>query len=623
MNLPRAYEGTEPYIFISYAHKDSDTVLPIITALQERGFRVWYDAGIEAGTEWPEYIAEHLNSSGVVLALISNNALNSHNCRREINLAIDLRKDMLAVYLEEVKMSLGMKMQLGTLQAMYRERHSTMALFMEELCKCRLLQPCGVNSQVDNPNDSQQQVRDRYVAPQYDRYAQQCYEDGKAQLQIGNLTAAFEYFKKAATASHVEAQYELGRAYCKGRGTEENINEAVVWFEMAAMQSHAESEYMLGCIYEVDFRDDVTAVQWYKKAAGHGHMDAKINLAAHYSEGSGVKKDMQAAAELYRSAAEQGSPVAYALLGECYFFGNGVERSYQEAVKWFRMGAESGRADAQCRLGECLEFGYGIEKEPGQAAQWYQKAAVQDDPEGCYRLGRCYEFGIGMPQNEKVAGKWLSKATELWGNEKRLTWDESALATTDSAEECYDLALFLDSQKEYDDAIRLFYIAAKRGYTQAQVKLAVYYENGLSVDTNQSEAVKWYRAAAEQGFAEAQFHMGRCLDNGIGVEEDEEAAVIWYRKAAEQGYAEAQYNLGLSLSLGRDFLARKNQDTEHIKWYRKAAEQGYDKAQYEMGWLYEGGYGVLKSKIIAKKWYRKAAEQGHEKAKQRLKEMGG
>ena len=42
MFMQNAYEGQEPYIFISYAHKDSNTVLPIIQGLQERGFRVWY-----------------------------------------------------------------------------------------------------------------------------------------------------------------------------------------------------------------------------------------------------------------------------------------------------------------------------------------------------------------------------------------------------------------------------------------------------------------------------------------------------------------------------------------------------------------------------------------------------
>ena len=42
-----AYEGNENYIFVSYAHKDSDRVIPIIEELDAAGFRIWYDSGIE------------------------------------------------------------------------------------------------------------------------------------------------------------------------------------------------------------------------------------------------------------------------------------------------------------------------------------------------------------------------------------------------------------------------------------------------------------------------------------------------------------------------------------------------------------------------------------------------
>ena len=45
------YEGKEPYIFISYAHKDSDRVFPILEELDRRGYRVWYDDGIAPGSE--------------------------------------------------------------------------------------------------------------------------------------------------------------------------------------------------------------------------------------------------------------------------------------------------------------------------------------------------------------------------------------------------------------------------------------------------------------------------------------------------------------------------------------------------------------------------------------------
>jgi hypothetical protein len=35
-----AYNGSEPYLFVSYAHKDSHVVFPEIAFLHEAGYRV-------------------------------------------------------------------------------------------------------------------------------------------------------------------------------------------------------------------------------------------------------------------------------------------------------------------------------------------------------------------------------------------------------------------------------------------------------------------------------------------------------------------------------------------------------------------------------------------------------
>lgn len=45
---PKAYEGAEPYCFVSYAHINSDRVYPIVEQLMQRGIRLWYDDVIEA-----------------------------------------------------------------------------------------------------------------------------------------------------------------------------------------------------------------------------------------------------------------------------------------------------------------------------------------------------------------------------------------------------------------------------------------------------------------------------------------------------------------------------------------------------------------------------------------------
>ena len=42
----KPYEGAEPYIFISYAHADSDEVLPVVEDLYRRGYNIWYDCKV-------------------------------------------------------------------------------------------------------------------------------------------------------------------------------------------------------------------------------------------------------------------------------------------------------------------------------------------------------------------------------------------------------------------------------------------------------------------------------------------------------------------------------------------------------------------------------------------------
>ena len=145
MGNPAVYEGEEPYVFISYAHKNTPQVLEIIRQLERKGYRNWYDAGIEAGTEWPEYIAQRLAGCGCFVAFITQEFLESQNCRREIHYAISKDLPMLAVYLEDVTLSPGMEMQLGTLQALYYQRHENEKSFVDALCEASVLKPCRPN----------------------------------------------------------------------------------------------------------------------------------------------------------------------------------------------------------------------------------------------------------------------------------------------------------------------------------------------------------------------------------------------------------------------------------------------------------------------------------------------
>ena len=138
----KAYEGKEKFIFVSYAHKDSEQVLPIIQKMQTQGYRIWYDEGIVPGSEWPEDIANHLNDSAMVMAFISANSVASVNCRNEINFACSKNKPFLGIVLERAEMSLGMEMQLASKQCIFRYNFEAEQDFLDKVMKCPDLTPC-------------------------------------------------------------------------------------------------------------------------------------------------------------------------------------------------------------------------------------------------------------------------------------------------------------------------------------------------------------------------------------------------------------------------------------------------------------------------------------------------
>ena len=96
MERVRAYEGNKSYIFVSYAHKDSAIVLPVIEQLYNNKYRVWYDEGITPGSEWPHNIATHLENADTVIIFVSDNSLASINCENEVVRTRELNKNIIA-----------------------------------------------------------------------------------------------------------------------------------------------------------------------------------------------------------------------------------------------------------------------------------------------------------------------------------------------------------------------------------------------------------------------------------------------------------------------------------------------------------------------------------------------
>lgn len=136
------YEGNEPYVFLSYCHKDRDFVYPLLEQMVRDGYRVWYDDGNHAGDDWLENIANHLNNCKVFLAMISEKSANSHNCRNEISFAIECGKKVLAVVMENFRMPIGMRLQLGTIHYLKKQDYLSDHMLLSKLYETSDLAEC-------------------------------------------------------------------------------------------------------------------------------------------------------------------------------------------------------------------------------------------------------------------------------------------------------------------------------------------------------------------------------------------------------------------------------------------------------------------------------------------------
>ena len=100
MERTPAYEGKKDFIFVSYAHKNSELVLPMINRMYEDKYRVWYDEGIAPGSEWPHNIETHLKSCNTCLFFISKESIASINCENEVINAIEQKKNIYSCSLD-------------------------------------------------------------------------------------------------------------------------------------------------------------------------------------------------------------------------------------------------------------------------------------------------------------------------------------------------------------------------------------------------------------------------------------------------------------------------------------------------------------------------------------------
>ncbi len=97
-----AYTGDEPYLFVSYSHMDTKTVYPILDALYDRKYRIWYDESCETGSDFRDELRHRIESCEAVLLFVSKYSMSSPFCGMEVIVARENGKRLYPIYLDDV-----------------------------------------------------------------------------------------------------------------------------------------------------------------------------------------------------------------------------------------------------------------------------------------------------------------------------------------------------------------------------------------------------------------------------------------------------------------------------------------------------------------------------------------
>ncbi|MGN8702672.1 TIR domain-containing protein, partial [Catenibacterium mitsuokai] len=145
-NFLEPYEGHDPYIFISYCHKNQDMVKDILNNLSRLGYRFWYDKGINVGSSWNDNIASHIDNASHFIFFLSNDFIQSKYCLDELEYAKSEDKQIIPVCIEETKISGGLKLSINRLQVFNKYQFSE-SYFYDQIAQIQNIHKCNKNTE--------------------------------------------------------------------------------------------------------------------------------------------------------------------------------------------------------------------------------------------------------------------------------------------------------------------------------------------------------------------------------------------------------------------------------------------------------------------------------------------
>jgi uncharacterized protein len=179
------------------------------------------------------------------------------------------------------------------------------------------------------------------------------YENGSNDARSDPIEAA-KWYRQAALAGNMEAQYLLAKLIAKGApGLKIDAADGIKLLQSAAEKNFAPAQNELGLRYQKGTglaASSAEAAKWYQKASDLNHVPAHVNLGLLLVKGDGVPQDFSRALKLFEKAAETGDGWGLNNLGSMYEMGWGVPKDIEKAKQFYSQAAAKGNAMAPLNL---------------------------------------------------------------------------------------------------------------------------------------------------------------------------------------------------------------------------------------------------------------------------------
>lgn len=589
-------------VFISYKRQSLNIVKAIAHVLDNEGISFWYDTSLDehAGEDYADIIADKISESRLLIAVLTDAALESDWVKAEVKSAFDQKKLVIPFVVAELHVENGITFLLNAKQWIdaYPNPDRKFALLLKNV-KSAL-------NDVSDAEDGSSKNNIRFSVDEDDFSADFDFEEGEALYQAKEYNDAALAFMASAERGNRKSQDILCQMFYD---LSEDIAsfDKEIWtgIELQARSGHCYANFLMHCKLYKEVTNNLVSFEYLKKAIKNNSIPlAFLRMGIQYCWGMGIRQSHTLGMHYYHKALNMGCKEAYSYIAQEYRCGNdkipkdinkaielleegiaaGDNRSYgsliriylcdlnrkEDARKIAQKAISVGYSKGYSLLGDIAMYDDGTSKPDwDEAIQCYKKALLNDDKEAYGSLAWIYynkgEFDEALHMAKR--GRMVYASSSYWflgfyyetNNQLNIAWQYYNEQFEKCGTGAEDLARLVIEKKYFPEGVnsaeekeqfidrleQIVEIGARNSSKDCLTALLKLYsyENNESYDIDCSlgqrvpKVFELMRLGAEMGMPDMMYYLGKGMMNDHTTKNyNPIKGLEWIRKSAEQGY---------------------------------------------------------------------------------------